>query len=99
MFCTFVCPLKTTAACSKNMRVTSLNAGEQSCNVDFYSNIVYYIISPIYIMREIEKLILRIYSVIIYLGMYHKPTRLVFNMGTTIFATHVHKLAHKNIVP
>ena len=81
------------------MRVTSLNAGEESCNVDFYSTIVYYLISPTYIIKELEKLILRMYRWILYLGMYHKRTRLVFNTGTTIFATHVHKLAHKNIMP
>ena len=53
---------------NKNMRLTSLNRGWENCKVDLYGKIVYSVISPTYIKKEIEKLILCVYCVIMHLG-------------------------------
>jgi hypothetical protein len=53
---------------SKSMRATSLSTCWEDFNVDLLSEIVYYVISSTYIIKEIEQLISCVYGAIMHLG-------------------------------
>ena len=47
--------------------MTSLSAAKENYKVDLYSKVVYYVISPTYTIKEIEKVVLCVCNVMIYL--------------------------------
>ena len=63
MFCSFRSYLKSLAAVKKT-EVTSLSTDWENCKINLYGKSVYYVISPNYIIKEIEKFLVCLYCVI-----------------------------------